>query len=60
MTYVGVPDRSLHIADYMLDTVLRSSDDDVRRMIEVRRRRLTLSNPVLKALMASALEPIIL
>jgi len=34
MTYVGVPDRSLHIADYMLDTVLRSSDDDVRRMIE--------------------------
>jgi len=34
MAYVGVPDSSLHIADYMLDTVLRSSDEDVQHMID--------------------------
>ena len=34
MPYAAVPDRTLHIADFMLDTVLRASDEDVRRMID--------------------------
>mmetsp|Transcript_4168 Transcript_4168/g.18720 ORF Transcript_4168/g.18720 Transcript_4168/m.18720 type:complete len:765 (+) Transcript_4168:1000-3294(+) len=38
MPYAAAPDRTLHIADFMLDTVLRASDEDVRRMIDDYRR----------------------
>ena len=34
MSYAAAPDKTLHIADFMLDTVLRASDEDVRRMID--------------------------